>query len=84
LWTKANLTIKFSRCRFGKFGKIIRCDVKAGRGFGFVEFEDERDAKDAMRDLDGTFFFFLLSLELFQQQKNSKNHTYIPPCGFYV
>jgi len=37
---------------FGKYGRIIRCDVK--RGFAFVEFEDDRDGDDALRDLDGT------------------------------
>jgi len=38
---------------FYKYGKITRCDVKRG-GFGFVEFEDKRDAEDAIRELDGT------------------------------
>jgi len=37
---------------FYKFGKITRCDVKRG-GFGFVEFDDKRDAEDAIRELDG-------------------------------
>jgi hypothetical protein len=34
---------------FYKYGRIIRCDVKVG--FGFVEYEDRRDAEDAVRDL---------------------------------
>lgn len=34
---------------FYKYGRIIRCDVKVG--FGFVEYEDRRDAEDAIRDL---------------------------------
>jgi len=38
---------------FYKFGKITRCDVKRG-GFGFVEFDNKRDAEDAIRELDGT------------------------------
>jgi len=37
---------------FGKYGRIVRCDVK--RGFAFVEFEDDRDGDDALRELDGT------------------------------
>jgi len=37
---------------FGKYGRITRCDVK--RGFAFVEFEDDRDGDDALKDLDGT------------------------------
>jgi len=37
---------------FGKYGRIIRCDVK--RGFAFVEFEDDRDGDDALKELDGS------------------------------
>ncbi|KAL0083938.1 CCHC-type zinc finger transcription factor [Phycomyces blakesleeanus] len=36
--------------RFSKFGKITRLDVK--QGFGFVEFEDKRDAEDAMNGVN--------------------------------
>jgi arginine/serine-rich splicing factor 7 len=36
---------------FYKFGRIRDVSIKAG--FGFVEFEDERDAEDAVRDMDG-------------------------------
>jgi len=35
-----------------KFGKVHSCDIKDG-GYGFVEFEDTRDAEDAVKDLDG-------------------------------
>eukprot|EP00026_Physarum_polycephalum_P016082 Phypoly_transcript_16917.p1 GENE.Phypoly_transcript_16917~~Phypoly_transcript_16917.p1 ORF type:complete len:238 (+),score=19.82 Phypoly_transcript_16917:66-716(+) len=38
---------------FEKFGRITRCDVKPS-GYGFIEFEDKRDAEDAIRDLDGS------------------------------
>ncbi len=41
---------------FHKFGRIRRCDVKNGQGpfnFGFIEYEDKRDAEDAIRGLDG-------------------------------
>jgi len=37
---------------FYKYGKITRCDVKRG-GFGFIEFDDKRDAEDAIKELDG-------------------------------
>lgn len=44
---------------FEKFGKIKRCDVKRGANgssFAFVEFEDPRDAKDAIKEKDGYEF----------------------------
>ncbi|KAL0094158.1 splicing factor, arginine/serine-rich 4 [Phycomyces blakesleeanus] len=36
---------------FSKYGKITRLDIK--RGFGFLEFEDKRDAEDAMKGVHG-------------------------------
>ncbi|RUS19196.1 hypothetical protein BC937DRAFT_87848 [Endogone sp. FLAS-F59071] len=36
---------------FSKYGKVTRLDVK--RGFGFVEYEDKRDAEDAVREANG-------------------------------
>ncbi|KAJ3201966.1 Radial spoke head protein 3 [Entophlyctis luteolus] len=40
---------------FQKFGRISRLDVKRGASFNFafVEFEDKRDAEDALRETDG-------------------------------
>jgi len=43
---------------FASFGKIIRCDVKRPRApgqqpYGFVEFEDRRDAEDALYERNG-------------------------------
>jgi len=35
---------------FSKFGKLKRCDLKGS--FGFVTFEDERDAEDALKEMD--------------------------------
>lgn len=40
---------------FIKYGRIVRCDVKPG-GYGFVEFEDPRDAEDALRACNGMRF----------------------------
>lgn len=36
---------------FEKYGKINRCDIKTGTSFnfGFVEFEDKRDAEDVVK-----------------------------------
>mmetsp|Transcript_13787 Transcript_13787/g.22757 ORF Transcript_13787/g.22757 Transcript_13787/m.22757 type:complete len:310 (-) Transcript_13787:1064-1993(-) len=36
---------------FSKYGRIVRCDLK--NGYAFIEFSDERDAGDAVRDMDG-------------------------------
>ncbi|KAJ3179774.1 hypothetical protein HK101_010013 [Irineochytrium annulatum] len=40
---------------FMKFGKVTRLDIKRGASFnfGFVEFEDRRDAEDALKETDG-------------------------------
>jgi RNA recognition motif-containing protein len=40
---------------FHKYGRITRCDVKRG-GYGFVEYEDPRDAEDAIKSCDGMRF----------------------------
>eukprot|EP01120_Amphizonella_sp_Union-15-10_P008074 TRINITY_DN282_c0_g1_i1.p1 TRINITY_DN282_c0_g1~~TRINITY_DN282_c0_g1_i1.p1 ORF type:complete len:242 (-),score=34.84 TRINITY_DN282_c0_g1_i1:78-803(-) len=37
---------------FGRYGKIERISIK--QGYAFVDFEDSRDAEDAVRGLDGT------------------------------
>ncbi|CAA7391917.1 unnamed protein product [Spirodela intermedia] len=39
---------------FSKYGKVDRVDMKSG--FAFVYFDDETDADDAIRGLDGTPF----------------------------
>jgi len=36
---------------FGKYGQIVNCTMKGS--YAFVEFEDPRDAEDALRALDG-------------------------------
>ncbi|KAI7839726.1 hypothetical protein COHA_006530 [Chlorella ohadii] len=39
---------------FSKYGVLRNCWVaRKPPGFGFVEFEDRRDAEDAVRGLDG-------------------------------
>ncbi len=39
---------------FYKYGRIRSIEIK--QGFAFVQFDDERDAKDAVRALDGIHF----------------------------
>lgn len=35
---------------FGRYGRIVRCDLK--KNFGFVQFEDRRDAEEAIKKED--------------------------------
>jgi len=40
---------------FGKIGKVSNVWIaRRPPGFGFVEFEDPRDAQDSVKELDGT------------------------------
>ncbi|EUD68294.1 hypothetical protein C922_01314 [Plasmodium inui San Antonio 1] len=44
---------------FRKYGTILKCDVKktvSGAAFAFIEFEDVRDAADAIKEKDGSDF----------------------------
>lgn len=44
---------------FRKYGTIVQCDVKktvSGSAFAFIEFEDARDAADAIKEKDGCDF----------------------------
>ena len=41
---------------FGYYGKLVSVWIaRRPPGFGYIEFEDPRDAKDAIRDLDGRY-----------------------------
>ena len=43
------------------YGKLVSVWIaRRPPGFGYIEFEDPRDAKDAIRDLDGRFDHFFL------------------------
>ncbi|KAF9948391.1 hypothetical protein BGZ72_009704 [Mortierella alpina] len=41
---------------FSKYGRVTRLDIKRGTnsGFGFVEYEDPRDAEEAVSKLNGS------------------------------
>lgn len=41
---------------FRGFGKLRDISIIPGREYAFVEFEDKRDAEDAIKDLDGRRF----------------------------
>ncbi|KAI3637975.1 hypothetical protein MIR68_003586 [Amoeboaphelidium protococcarum] len=42
------------REQFEKFGPMSRCDVIPGKGYGFVNYESEEDAKKALDALNGS------------------------------
>mmetsp|Transcript_61765 Transcript_61765/g.137892 ORF Transcript_61765/g.137892 Transcript_61765/m.137892 type:complete len:147 (+) Transcript_61765:91-531(+) len=37
---------------FGEFGRIIRIEVPEGKSMAFVEFEERRDANDAIKEMN--------------------------------
>ncbi|MDA1191110.1 MAG: RNA-binding protein [Candidatus Poribacteria bacterium] len=39
---------------FSEFGTVVDCTVVEGKGFGFVEFETDESAEEAMESLNGT------------------------------
>ncbi|CAA6656346.1 unnamed protein product [Spirodela intermedia] len=60
---------------FSKYGKVDRVDMKSG--FAFVYFDDEADADDAIRGLDGTPFGYgrrKLSVEWARQGDRGPRH----------
>ncbi|MDE0022571.1 MAG: RNA-binding protein [Candidatus Poribacteria bacterium] len=38
---------------FSEFGDVVEVTIIEGKGFGFVEFESEEDAKEAIENLNG-------------------------------
>nr|XP_039257161.1 serine/arginine-rich splicing factor 3-like [Styela clava] len=60
---------------FGHFGRLVSVWVaRKPPGFAYVEFEDPRDAKDAVRSLDGTTLCGRRAkVELSHGQKRNRN-----------
>lgn len=59
---------------FSKFGKVAKIQVKTG--FAFVEYEDPRDASDAIKDLDVihlSLFTFFREVKLLDLALESKH-----------
>lgn len=38
---------------FSEYGDVVEVTIIEGKGFGFVEFESEEDAKEAIENLNG-------------------------------
>ncbi|KAJ3231317.1 hypothetical protein HDU81_003880 [Chytriomyces hyalinus] len=60
---------------FGKYGRVLSLDVKQG-GFAFVEYEDSRDAEDAIAALNNfPFEGERISVEWSRRSANSSSST---------
>ncbi|CAG5107149.1 Oidioi.mRNA.OKI2018_I69.chr1.g3175.t1.cds [Oikopleura dioica] len=64
----------------GYYGKLVSVWIaRRPPGFGYVEFEDPRDAKDAIRDLDGrTVFGRRLKVELSHGRRRENRRLVLP------
>ncbi|KAG1533687.1 hypothetical protein G6F50_015786 [Rhizopus delemar] len=63
---------------FSKYGKITRFEVKR-EGFGFVEFDDKRDAEDAMKGIHETVAELVVEWAKNGGKRPSENECY--HCG---
>jgi len=68
---------------FYKFGRIRMIDIKGqGRGpcFGFVEYEDPRDAEEAVRRRDGVDFYgYRIRVEIARGGTGRASESFRPP-----
>ncbi|KAI9244446.1 hypothetical protein BY458DRAFT_529644 [Sporodiniella umbellata] len=63
---------------FSKYGKITRFEIKR-EGFGFVEFDDKRDAEDAMKGIQTTVAELVVEWAKNGGKRPSENECY--HCG---
>lgn len=45
------MVVSYLQAELSKYGKMTRCDLK--QSFAFITFEDERDAEDVLREMQG-------------------------------
>lgn len=67
---------------FGYYGKLVSVWIaRRPPGFGYIEFEDERDAKDAIKDLDGrSVFGRRIKVELSHGKRRESNRRSVFWC----
>lgn len=41
---------------FERYGRLRRCDIPSGKNFAFIEYDDERDAEEALDSMHGRRF----------------------------
>ena len=51
-----NTTSDDLKTLFSSYGEIIKVNVIEGKGFGFVEMENQANAEEAKKELDGKDF----------------------------
>jgi len=69
---------------FKGYGRVRNIVVKHEGGYGFAEFDDREDAKDAVKDLDGTSFMgSRLRIEHARDSRDSRRDggRWSPPRG---
>ena len=64
---------------FSRYGRIARIDMK--RGYCFLEFEDRRDAEDALREDGTTMAGSRMSVEWAKSERKSANSEDCFRCG---
>jgi len=64
---------------FSRYGRIARIDIK--RGYAFLEFEDKRDAEDAIREDGTTLGGSRMSVEFAKSERKSANSEDCFRCG---
>ncbi|KAF5373686.1 hypothetical protein D9758_000874 [Tetrapyrgos nigripes] len=60
---------------FEGYGRVVECTVKAGKGFGFVEFESSKDAEDAVQNFNGkNFMGTTIVVEFAKESRARRDH----------
>jgi len=67
---------------FGEYGQVLRIDIQESQGCVYVEYEDEIDARDAQKELNGTEIAGKkVSVEMIGQTTSRRPGSSIAPVG---